>query len=350
MINRLTPEQQARLAQVHGEWLAAGTSTSPADRSTAEEAVRDAYHEIGEASPIILWALSPMGAILLKEFLEANLWANLRDNLEANLRDNLRANLWANLEANLRDNLGANLGANLRANLRANLGANLRDNLWDNLWECWHYGAHDSAWIAFYTFCHEIGAGYSAKNLAVLQIHVRLCQSALWIWSYRGVTIICERPTVLRLEPAPFEASIQRLHASDGPAMAFGDGYSVYAVHGVRVAERVVKREYTASDITSELNIEVRRVMLDLYGTDRYIQEIGAKPFHRDDWGTLYRVQHRGDEDLCMVRIVNGTPEPDGTDKDYWLRVPPTTETALEGVAWTYEVSPAQYAQLIERT
>ena len=62
---------------------------------------------------------------------------------------------------------------------------------------------------------------------------------------------------------------------------------------------------------------------------------IGATLLHQDDWGQLYRAEIAGDEPLVMVKVVNSTPEPDGHFKDYWLRVPPTMQTAHRAVAWT---------------
>ena len=37
-----------------------------------------------------------------------------------------------------------------------------------------------------------------------------------------------------------------------------------------------------------------------------------------------------------MVRVVNSTPEPDGTHKIYWLRVSPDIHNPIEAVAYTF--------------
>ena len=37
------------------------------------------------------------------------------------------------------------------------------------------------------------------------------------------------------------------------------------------------------------------------------------------------------------------TAEPDGTHRVYWLRVPPHTRTAREGVAWTFGLGVEEY-------
>jgi hypothetical protein len=49
-----------------------------------------------------------------------------------------------------------------------------------------------------------------------------------------------------------------------------------------------------------------------------------------------------------MVHVVNKTPEPDGSYKDYFLCVPPTMRTAREAVAWTFGLDADAYKPLVE--
>lgn len=100
----------------------------------------------------------------------------------------------------------------------------------------------------------------------------------------------------------------------------------------------------TPKRIREEENAELRRVMLEFYGYDRYLTESGAEPVHRDETGVLWRIALDGDEDVVMVEVVNSTPEPDGTHRVYWLRVPPGTRTAKAGVAWTFGLDGNAYA------
>ena len=83
--------------------------------------------------------------------------------------------------------------------------------------------------------------------------------------------------------------------------------------------------------------------MLEIYGFDRYLAEIGAQPVHRDETGVLWRIEMPGDEAVVMVEVVNSTPEPDGTSRTYHLRVPPGTRTAREGVAWGFGLTEGDY-------
>jgi hypothetical protein len=119
----------------------------------------------------------------------------------------------------------------------------------------------------------------------------------------------------------------------------------VYAWHGVIVHQDVIERPETLSAdmIDRCVNAEVRRVMIERYGQSRYLLESGATAVHEDDFGVLYRKELANDEPLVMVKVVNSTPEPDGTFKDYFLRVPPNMETAKQAVAWTFGMSEHEY-------
>lgn len=153
------------------------------------------------------------------------------------------------------------------------------------------------------------------------------------------VAFVSERPVTLKKDERG------RLHSELGPAIAFGDGYRLYSWHGATVPADVIENPslLTADRIMRETNAEVRRVMIERYGQSKFIIASGAKKVHEDDCGVLYRKEFINDEALVMVKVINTTPEPDGTKKEYFLRVPPTITTAREAVAWTFEMSSAEY-------
>jgi hypothetical protein len=168
--------------------------------------------------------------------------------------------------------------------------------------------------------------------------------AGLWLfWITETEILAVPRPSV-RIEA-------DRLHCADGPAVAWPTGEKYFFWHGVQVGEDVVLRpeSITPAKVDSERNAEVRRVLLERFGPARYLQESGAQEMHRDERGILYRKELAGDEPLVMVEVINSTPEPDGSLKRYWLRVPPTMRTASEAVAWTFGIEKAaQYAPRVE--
>lgn len=110
-------------------------------------------------------------------------------------------------------------------------------------------------------------------------------------------------------------------------------------------------------DIESERNAEIRRVKIERYGQSKYLLDSGARLLQTDDFGSLYRKDIEDDEPLVMVKVVNSTPETDGTFKDYFLRVDPQLRpllgddnfgkpqamTARNAVASTYGLRGAEY-------
>jgi hypothetical protein len=156
--------------------------------------------------------------------------------------------------------------------------------------------------------------------------------------------IVSDRPDVLLVDDR------NRPHCASGPFCRWRDGVSLYSVHGVRVPAYVIEHpdRITVKLIDDERNAEVRRVMLSRYGEARYLQDAGAVMVASDDCGELYRREVAGDEPIVMVKVINSTPEGDGSRKPYWLRVPPTTKTPREAVAWTFGLGADGYVPEVE--
>jgi hypothetical protein len=169
-----------------------------------------------------------------------------------------------------------------------------------------------------------------------------------WCWFYPDIAIVADRPALLRLDAAG------RLHAEDGPALAYRDGFAIHALHGVRVDRSVIEKpgRIAVADVENEENVEVRRALVERMGHRRYLSQSGARPVASDETGTLWRCDlpsRRGEglRALCFVETVNGTREPDGSYKRYFLRVPPTMRAAREAVAWTYGLTAQAYDPLV---
>ena len=64
--------------------------------------------------------------------------------------------------------------------------------------------------------------------------------------------------------------------------------------------------------------------------------------------GALLHAEIDDDEPLVMVRVVNSSPEPDGTHKTYFIRVNPEMTDARTAVAWTFGLSADEYDPVME--
>ena len=142
------------------------------------------------------------------------------------------------------------------------------------------------------------------------------------------------------------------LHNAAGPAISWPGGERHWFWRGARVLQRVVEEpeSLTASDVHGEQNLEVRRVMLERMGFDRYVREGGGSVIDEDEYGRLWWCDPLSEEPapLVFVEVENATREPDGSARRYLLRVPPTVSTPHEAVAWSFGLSASQYAPSTE--
>jgi hypothetical protein len=327
-------------------WREVVAATGPADRAAAEVGVRLAYRLAGLPEPErIVWAGSPReGAASaarltaegtagrsVRDAVRTRPWAAARERVHDRLGPTGWAERWALTGAQLWDTT-VMLTERIRAGIVEALAGvpggeqAVRLVLLDAV-----LGQHDAAWLA--AFDGQDG-GEALDGIAAV------ARAAGWWWPYEKTAVVAERPVELHRDEAG------RLDRGDGPALAFPDGFALHAWRGMPVPAEFLSglARLTPRRIREEENAELRRVMLEHYGYDRYLEESGAEPMQRDEAGVLWRIELEGDEPLVMVEVVNSTPEPDGTHRTYWLRVPPRTRTAREGVAWTFGLEEADYA------
>jgi len=192
-----------------------------------------------------------------------------------------------------------------------------------------------------------------AARIAPIDARLEIARSAGPWWAFEGLAILSERPLVAHFDDRG------RAHAEHGPALAWPDGLELWAWHGVRVPSWMVTDpdQITVERIDEEANAEVKRVLVERFGSDRLIRLGGAELVAEDETGRLWRRRlgpeprwgwDRVDEPIVMVEVLNSTPEPDGSRKTYFLRVPPRMESAREAVAWTFGLDGGAYRPAIE--
>jgi hypothetical protein len=145
----------------------------------------------------------------------------------------------------------------------------------------------------------------------------------------------------------------RRLHRADGPAVVWRSGECHWFWHGVEVPPWVIERpeRITADAICDETNLELRRWLIERFGAQRLIDELGGELVAKHAYGRLWRcrVDEREAETYAVLEVENGTVEADGSRRRYCLRVPPDMRTPREAVAWTYGLRAHEY-ELMART
>jgi hypothetical protein len=207
----------------------------------------------------------------------------------------------------------------------------------------WVGGNQLSSWVAFLSFFRHV-VKLDLNEYEKFKFYEDACIHGGPRIMHQDFCMISDRPEILLVDEQ------NRPHCDTGPFCKWRDGFSLYAIHGVRVPQYIIERPdlITIEDIKNENNLEVKRVMIDRYGSDRYMQDSEAQLIQSDRYGELYVKPIEGDETITMVKVINSTPEPDGTNKIYWLRVPPNTPTAHAGIAWSFGLDVDQYNPIKE--
>lgn len=324
-IETLTTEQERMLDVVADEYTLQLLASGPSDRPAAEAAVCDVYRVAGISPPEkILWAMDPLEA---------------------------------------------------RAAAENCYGPDFRLAVFQD--SC-VYRKYAGVWLARLVGYFGRVLGIDVSELEPMDALLRQVEQ---VYLLDRCAILVERAACVFAPPDnPAEPLLRDLHNPSGPSFAYPSGrFNLYDIRGVAVTREIIEGNFTAQDITNQPNAEVRRVMLEKYGTGRYLRDIGAQAVHQDFRGTLFRAPLPGDEDLVMVRYVNRTAEPGmrecptckerGTQgiefgavseslkreflvgtfcrcgahvllpsgevhKTYWHRVPPTISTATEAYVW----------------
>ena len=318
LITKMTPEQEARMPEFRDAWIRHGLNNQRADFRTAIKAWEVIYKETGipfpkgvvrVQSPIVGALAAPIAATAI-EFIRKSRG-----------------------EKNVYSAVGSAMGSAVDSAVDSAVYSAVRVKFW-------HYWIGGSLWPAYASWFTFMRDALGVQIPAIGQAFETQARSAGYAWPNRDFLIICDRPAGILLDAQG------RLHGANGKSIHWRDGWGLYHWHGVEVPAHVIEEpsKITVREIENCKNAEVRRVMIERYGQDRYLVESGAKEIHRDDWGVLYRKDIPDDEPLVMVKVVNSTPEPDGTFKDYFLRVPPEMRRAKQAVAWTFDKSEELYA------
>ena len=209
----------------------------------------------------------------------------------------------------------------------------------------------------------------------------RLLEACGGWWATPIAVVLCERPVLAR-----FNLAGALLHATDGPAIEYPDGWRAYAEEGVampRMAferpeaitveairaeedqirrrrlvaafgdERYLDEICTSADlIADEPDVWRRRAAIERFGVTRFVQETGtvidSDLDRQGQMRRLWRAFRTHDAWIVFVEVVNSTPEPDGHRHHYWLRVPPHMRNCQDAVAWTFGIEPAAYEPAFE--
>lgn len=185
---------------------------------------------------------------------------------------------------------------------------------------------YDSGWTAFYDFFERIGVPLEKEWNFTTWKNFILNSGVFASLLFENVAFVCIRPYVVKRNSAG------DLHCVDGPAIAWSDGYSEYALNGVWMEEKIVMtpvEKLDAKTILKEKNAEVRREIVRKVGIEKICRDLDSEI-----------LDQFGDYELLGLKLGDGRVRPYLKMKNpsigtYHIEgVHPNVKTCEEALAW----------------
>lgn len=295
-IDKLTPEQEAKIPMYREKWTKIGTCCDPCDFEKSKEFAILTYEQSGLQPPKHFHLCdSPIHA--------------------------------ANLATDLKIQYGLK---------PKKMSAEERKRAVQESYEEQIYGYHEASWLSYYDFMlTELGIEECKKLTGLMG----MAQNCGWWSPYDENAIFQHRHTSCKLDEE------NQLHCEDGPAVHYPDNTSIWMIHGIGVTEQIVMapETQTIDEINRESNQDVRSIRIERFGWVNYLRDSKAKCIdkrHNDVEGTkeaLYKTN------LDDVRLVVTCP----TGRMFALGVPNNISTCAQAQQW---LGPQRKYNVIGRT
>jgi hypothetical protein len=324
MIEKLTPEQEAKFPEYVDKWLGIGLNTDECNFADSVLAIRDAYKTVDIDPPQFF--IGPVNSPI-----EGAMCVDICKKLVAD-------------KTEFEDPAALNVLVmeRLQEEIKKFDGNIKHLTIADQAFGFAEY------WLPFYDYFQtECGL-----DLERINPFIEIAKNCGWWTPLKNIAILQHRPLHIKRDDQT------RAHCETDAAIKYrsdwNDPSNVYVVHGVRVTKKIIERDYDVKDIEDEENAEVRRVMIELYGADKFLKDSNAELVHSCEIAKLYKKVLKDDpEPLMMVEVINSTAETNGDFKTYWIRVDPNAYGGLETVGERFfseidgrrvEASPSQAA------
>ena len=380
----VTEEEKIKMAIVAQKWIAIALRTEPIEPDKIVPAIQRLYAAADLAEPKVVIATSPLAMALagvLATTILALREANGADDPEVinvliddlfksspEITEAIRLSVALTLSECLTppepDAVAKNASEPQEERLKAARQV-LREACWN--WRFAHQGGN--MWAGSPAYYEAMRDVIGLTGLDCWEKYAPWEESAIhgsFRYLHEKFCIVSDFPSALLTDQN------HRPHNPDGPSHAWRDGWCLYHANGVRVPAQVIlaPETLTAEQITKEQNQEVRRIMIERMGWERFCTVCKMKTIHEDtleaqfptvpvselvEPGQRFVYEYRGgvekaelleaeditdfeDRPLRFVRLTDPS-----TGRKYTIRVPHDIERCYAGVGWTFGKTEEEY-------
>lgn len=184
----------------------------------------------------------------------------------------------------------------------------------------------DAGWTAFYDYFRRTGVPMEDLNFDKWLVFL---ESGVWAsLFYENVAFVCSGPKSVRTDENG------ALHAGDGKAIEWRNGWGLYALNGVVVDEDIVMtpaRDLDPQRILTTQNAEVRREIIRKIGIERAILGLKAKTI--DAWDGYELLELPPIEGMTIKAVYLKMRNP-STGTYHVEGVPPEIRTCRGALSW----------------
>ena len=162
------------------------------------------------------------------------------------------------------------------------------------------YGQHDASWLGYYDYCKTVcGLGEETYKLGGLW---QIAQNAGWLLPFNKLCWVSERHCKLHRNPDG------QLHNDEEMALAYPDGWGIYALNGVLMQpEHVLTRaeDLDPGLILSETNVDIRRELLRKIGIERFLVKAEHQTLDKVGNYELLSIELLGIKGAKFLKMLN---------------------------------------------
>ncbi len=295
MITSLTDQQREQLAVYRDRGLAMGLSTEQASDEQIRAAVRLFDVEImGRRDDLpILILPSPLSAwwayLAVEQAVRQDVGQAVRQDVEQDVeqavwqaveqavwqavwqavRQDVGQAVWQDVGQAVGQDVWQDVGQAVRQDVRQAVEQAVEQAVRQDVWFAWPYwdGHWWSSYIAWASYYRD-----------VLGLELPAAFSAMEAGMCYGVYYPSERASIVSRKPTLIKRNAGgQLHCANGPALTFGDGFSIWVLNRVTVSRWWIETPTTKWDVAAvlaETNVDVRRELIRLAGIDRLLAHL----------------------------------------------------------------------------
>ena len=202
----------------------------------------------------------------VRDSVMTSVWNSVGDTVRTSVKDSVGNSVWDSVWVSVRNSVWNSVWTSVRDSVMDSVMDSVKNKLMLPYCNPYIEGSFDAYIYAFYDYFKEVlNIDYGTKN-------------DNWEWWKSSVqfgqVFPLDQVCIISQKPVEITKVNNRLHADGKPAVKYADGFSVWALNGVRVPQYLAETPASSLDIEffkKEQNADVKAEFIRRYGIERMV-------------------------------------------------------------------------------